>query len=142
MPLPDRFKDQLEFLRDAPAIKAVVTEFLQRPEFEDPARFDDAAAGFLQAAAAVVPEQVAEILARVIESASDDDLSTTGFLAENSYGRSSICYGQRRLRVRGIRSLAPWQSTRPNRSQTMPPVSWSTAFRATSAARLCPTPPA
>jgi hypothetical protein len=37
-PLPDRFKDQLGFLRDAPAIRAVVTELLQRPEFEDPAR--------------------------------------------------------------------------------------------------------
>jgi hypothetical protein len=77
-PLPDRFRDQLEFLRDAPAIKAVVTELLERPEFQDPAHFDDAAAGFLQAAAAVVPEQVAHILARVMESASDDDLEQDG----------------------------------------------------------------
>jgi hypothetical protein len=51
-----------------------VKELLDKPEFQDPAAFDEAAAGFLRSAAAVVPEQVAEILDRVLNEASAEDL--------------------------------------------------------------------
>ena len=71
-PLPDRFYDQLTLLGDAPSIGAIVKELLQSAEFQDPKDFDEAAAGFLRAAAAVDPEQVAEALGRVLNATTDE----------------------------------------------------------------------
>lgn len=78
-PLPQRFRDQLVYLREAPAIREVVDELLKRPEFQDPAAFDEAAAGFLRAAAAANPEQVAHVLNDLFAAFDDETLRSDGF---------------------------------------------------------------
>ncbi|HYP55018.1 MAG TPA: hypothetical protein VEQ41_01770 [Solirubrobacterales bacterium] len=78
-PLPQRFRDQLIYLRNAPAIREVVDELLKRPEFQDPAAFDEAAAGFLRAAAAANPEQVARVLNDLFTAFEDAVLRSDGF---------------------------------------------------------------
>lgn len=78
-PLPARFRDQLVYLREAPTIRAVVDELLKRPEFHEPAAFDEAAAGFLRAAAAANSEQVAGVLRDLFDGFDDDALGADDF---------------------------------------------------------------
>jgi hypothetical protein len=78
-PLPARFRDQLVYLREAPAIREVVDELLKRPEFQEPAAFDGAAAGFLRAAAAANPEQVAGVLNDLFAQLDDEALRADEF---------------------------------------------------------------
>ncbi len=78
-PLPARFRDQLIYLREAPAMRVVVDELLKRPEFQEPAAFDEAAAGFLRAAAAANPEQVARVLNDLFAAFDDETLRSDGF---------------------------------------------------------------
>ncbi|HEY5908012.1 MAG TPA: hypothetical protein VIZ31_08195 [Vicinamibacteria bacterium] len=78
-PLPARFRDQLVYLREAPTIRVVVDELLKRPEFQEPAAFDEAAAGFLRAAAAANPEQVAGVLRDLFTGFDDEALRGDDF---------------------------------------------------------------
>lgn len=78
-PLPARFRDQLVYLREAPTIRVVVDEILKKPEFHEPAVFDEAAAGFLRAAAAANPEQVAGILCDLFKGLDNEALGADDF---------------------------------------------------------------
>jgi hypothetical protein len=82
-PLPARFRDQLIYLREAPTIRVVVDELLKKPEFQEPAAFNEAAAGFLRAAAAANPEQVAAILGELFTGFDDETLRADDFPRRN-----------------------------------------------------------
>ena len=82
-PLPARFRDQLVYLREAPTIRMVVDELLKSPEFHESAAFDEAAAGFLRAAAVANPEQVAGVLRDLFKGLDDEALGADDFPRRN-----------------------------------------------------------
>jgi hypothetical protein len=77
--LRQRFQEQLTYLRDAPAIVDVVEDLLEEFSPGESADFDEAAASFLRAAAAVAPKQVAVHLEEWLSRFSDADLLKESF---------------------------------------------------------------